>query len=65
MRPMRCRFIAFFTLALYFTGFALTGIVTGSVTGVLDGDTIEVLHQGRPNVSASAGSIARRRAKPW
>lgn len=40
---MRCRFIAFFTLTLYFTGSALAGIVTGNVTGVLDGDTIEVL----------------------
>ena len=40
---MRCRFIAFFTLMLYFTGSALAGIVTGNVTGVLDGDTIEVL----------------------
>ena len=42
--PMRCRFIAFFTLTLYFTGSALAGIVTGNVTGVLDGDTIEVLN---------------------
>jgi hypothetical protein len=31
---MRCRLIAFFTLTLYFTGFALAGIVTGNVTGV-------------------------------
>ena len=41
---MRCRFIAFFSLTLYFTGSALAGIVTGNVTGVLDGDTIEVLN---------------------
>ncbi len=46
---MRCRFIAFFTLTLYFTGSALAGIVTGNVTGVLDGDTIEVLHNSRPD----------------
>ena len=37
---MLCRFIAFFTLTLYFTGSALAGIVTGNVTGVLDGDTL-------------------------
>ena len=41
---MRCRLIAFFTLTLYCTGSALAGIVTGNVTGVLDGDTIEVLN---------------------
>ena len=41
---MRCRLIAFFTLTLYFTGSALAGIVTGNVTSVLDGDTIEVLN---------------------
>ena len=41
---MRCRFIAFFTLTLYFKGSALARIVTGNVTGVLDGDTIEVLN---------------------
>jgi endonuclease YncB( thermonuclease family) len=41
---MRCRLIVFFTLTLYFTGSALAGIVTGNVTGVLDGDTIEVLN---------------------
>jgi micrococcal nuclease len=45
---MRCRLIAFFTLTLYFTGSALAGIVTGNVTGVLDGDTIEVLHNQHP-----------------
>ena len=38
------RLIAFFTLTLSFTGSALAGIVTGNVTGVLDGDTIEVLN---------------------
>jgi hypothetical protein len=37
---MRCRFIAFFTLTLYFTGTVLAGIVTDNVTSVLDGDTI-------------------------
>ena len=45
---MRCRLIAFFTLTLSFTGSALAGIVTGNVTGVLDGDTIEVLHNQHP-----------------
>ena len=45
---MRCRLIAFFTLTLYFTGSPLAGIVTGNVTGVLDGDTLEVLHNRHP-----------------
>ena len=45
---MRCRFIAFFTLTLYFTGSVLAGVVTGNVTGVLDGDTLEVLHHKHP-----------------
>ena len=45
---MRCRFIPFFTLTLYFTGSALAGIVTGNVTDVLDGDTIKVLHNTYP-----------------
>ena len=45
---MRCRLIAFFTLTLYFTGSALAGIVTGNVTGVLDGGTLEVLHNRHP-----------------
>jgi endonuclease YncB( thermonuclease family) len=45
---MRCCFIAFFTLTLYFTGSTLADAVTGNVTGVLDGDTIEVLHNTHP-----------------
>ena len=45
---MRCRFIPFFTLTLYFTGSALASIVTGNVTDVLDGDTIKVLHNTYP-----------------
>ena len=48
MQPIRCRFIAFFTLTLYFTGSVLAGVVTGTVTGVLDGDTLEVLHHEHP-----------------
>ena len=42
------RLIAFFTLTLYFAGSALAGIVTGNVTGVLDGGTLEVLHNRHP-----------------
>ena len=42
------RLIAFFTLTLYFTGSALAGIVTGNVTGILDGDTFEFLHHRHP-----------------
>ena len=41
---MRCRLIAFLTRTLYCTGSTLADIVTGNVTGVLDGDTIEVLN---------------------
>lgn len=37
---------------------------TGRVVGVIDGDTIEVLHNQRPERIPSAGSIARRKAKP-
>lgn len=46
---MRCRFIAFITLTLYFTGSALADAVTGNVTGILDGDTIEVLYSQYPS----------------
>jgi hypothetical protein len=44
MWPMRCLLVALFTLTLWLAGSALAGIVTGKVTGVLGGDTIEVLH---------------------
>ena len=37
---------------------------SGPVVSVLDGDTIEVLATNALNASASAGSTARRNAKP-
>ena len=43
MQPMRCLFIAFFTLTLYFTGSVLAAVVTGTVTGVLDGGPMRSL----------------------
>jgi hypothetical protein len=44
MQPMRCLFIAFFTLTLYFTGSVLAADYSGQVVSILDDDTLEVLH---------------------
>ena len=44
MQPMRCLFIAFFTLTLYFTGSVLAADYSGQVVSNLDDDTLEVLH---------------------
>jgi endonuclease YncB( thermonuclease family) len=46
MRLMRVLFLVLFTL--WFAGSARAGELTGQVIGVLDGDTIEVLHNTHP-----------------
>jgi micrococcal nuclease len=48
MQPMRCLFIAFFTLTLYFTGSVLAADYSGQVVSNLDDDTLEVLHHQYP-----------------
>ena len=48
MQPMRCLFIAFFTLTLYFTGSVLAADYSGQVVSILDDDTLEVLHNQHP-----------------
>jgi len=46
MRSLRCLWTVLLTLLL--TSFVLATELTGSIVGVLDGDTIEVLHNQHP-----------------
>lgn len=65
MRPMH-HFIAWFLLALLFAYPAFANLVyTGMVIGVSDGDTIKVLHEGRPLKIRLAQIDAPEKSQPF